>query len=657
MTTQTHIPAPSEVEAALRESESRYRTVADLTSDFAYSFRVERDGTMCGVWMSDSVARVFGLSIEEIRAGGGWRSLVFPEDLATADARAARVLGGATDVSELRFVTKSGRVIWIRDHSRPVWDAAEGRVVGIDGAAQDITERKRSEALIHGQKQVLEMIALGASLRETLAALAGVIETHSPEMICSVLLLAEDGAHLRHGAGPSLPEAYNRAIDGVPIGPKAGSCGTAAFRREPVFVEDIANDPLWADYRGLALPLGLRACWSTPVFDAKKRLLGTFAIYYRAPARPTARQIQLIDAGTHIAAIAIGRERTERALRASEARSRRLSDAGMIGVMFGDFAGHILEANDAFLKMVGYTRAEFVVGGLRWRELTPPGWEAAEERALREIEVNGECVPFEKEYVHKDGHRVPILLGIALLEDSQEESVCFVMDMTERKRTEEQLRSLAAHLDTIREDEARRIARELHDELGATLTGLKIDVAWLNRHLAQVGAPDAIGPLQERAGRMLETIDATMRSVRNICLELRPEVLDQLGFAEAIEHHARQFEARSGIACEVVCAGDVALRADRATTVFRIFQEIFTNILRHAQATAVRVDLKTAGAEIVLEVSDDGVGISPETLAQTKRLGVVGMRERAIAAGGSLTIETAPGCGTTITVCIPAGGQ
>ena len=524
-----------------------------------------------------------------------------------------------------------------------------------EGAAQDITERKQSEALIHGQKQVLEMIAMGAPLGETLAALAGVIEAQSPEMLCSVLLLDADGVHLRHGAGPSLPDAYNRAIDGAPIGPNVGSCGTAAFRREAVFVEDIANDPLWADYRGLALPLGLRACWSTPIFDAQRRLLGTFAIYYREPARPTPRHLQLIDVGTHIAAIAIARVRTEEALRASEARSRRLADSDLIGIIFGDVAGSILEANAAFLKMLGYTRAEFVVGGLRWRELTPPGWEAADERAFAEIMAHGECVPFEKEYLHKDGRRVPILLGIAMLEGSRGESVCFVLDMTERKRTQEQLRSLAAHLDTIREDEARRIARELHDELGATLTGFKIDVAWLNRQLAQAGTPAAVGPLQERAGRMLEMIDETMRSVRNICLELRPEVLDQLGLAEAIEHHARQFEARSGIGCEVVRADAVALRSDRATTVFRIFQEILTNILRHARANAVRVDLQTEGAEIVLAVSDDGVGISAETLAQTKRLGVVGMRERALAAGGSLIIDSAPGCGTTVTVRIPQG--
>ena len=657
MPTPTPITGHLEREAALRESESRYRTVADLTSDFAYSFRVERDGSMRGVWVSDAIIRVFDLSLAEIQARGGWRALVFPEDLPIANAHAQRVLGRETDVCEMRFVTRSGRVVWIRDHARPIWDEAEGRVVGIDGAAQDITERKQSEALIHGQKQVLEMIAMGAPLRETLTALARVIEAQSPEMICSVLLLDVDGVHMRHGAGPSLPDAFNRSIDGTAIGPSVGSCGTAAFRREAVFVEDIATDPLWADYRGLALPLGLRACWSTPIFDAQRRLLGTFAIYYREPARPTPRHLQLIDVGTHIAAIAIARVRTEEALRASEARSRRLADSDLIGIIFGDVAGSILEANAAFLKMLGYTRAEFVVGGLRWRELTPPGWEAADERAFGEIVAHGECVPFEKECLHKDGRRVPILLGIAMLEGSRGESVCFVLDMTERKRTQEQLRSLAAHLDTIREDEARRIARELHDELGATLTGFKIDVAWLSRQLPQIGAPTAIGPLQERAARMLEMIDETMRSVRNICLELRPEVLDQLGLAEAIEHHARQFEARSGIGCEVVRAGEVALPPDRATTVFRIFQEILTNILRHARANAVRVDLQTEGAEIVLAVRDDGVGISADLLAQTKRLGVVGMRERALAAGGSLSIDSAPGCGTTVTVRIPQGDR
>ena len=465
-----------EAEAALRESERRYRTLAELTSDFAYSFRVEPDGTMRGTWVSEAFVRIFEMSLPEIEARGGWHTLIFPEDFAIATGHAMRVIGREIDVCEMRFVTKSGRVVWMRDHARPVWSEAEGRVVGIEGAAQDITERKLADALNDGQKRVLEMIALGTPLPETLAALARVIEAQSPEMLCSVLLLDADGAHLRHGAGPSLPDAFNRAIDGVAIGARVGSCGTAAFRGEAVFVEDIAGDPLWADYRDLALAHGLRACWSTPIFDAQRKLVGTFAIYYRQPATPTPRHRQLIDVGTHIAAIAIGRERTEKALRASEARSRRLADSNLIGIMFADFAGHILDANDAFLRMVGYTREELLSGVVRWHEMTPPEWRAADERAIAELKARGECAPFEKEYLRKDGSRVPILVGIAIVEGTPDAGVCFVLDMTGLKRAErtmrEQLDELRRwHAVTLgREDRVAELKREVN-ELAARLGG------------------------------------------------------------------------------------------------------------------------------------------------------------------------------------------
>lgn len=124
-------------------------------------------------------------------------------------------------------------------------------------------------------------------------------------MLCSILLLDADGVHIRHGAAPSLPEQFVQAVDGAPIGPCAGSCGTAAYRGEQVIVEDIETDPLWDDYRHLATPHGFRACWSTPIFDAQHHVLGTFAMYFRQPGQPNARHLRLIEVATHTAAIAI----------------------------------------------------------------------------------------------------------------------------------------------------------------------------------------------------------------------------------------------------------------------------------------------------------------------------------------------------------------
>ena len=181
--------------------------------------------------------------------------------------------------------------------------------------------------LLQSQNDVLALVARNAPLHQTLDFLLRSIEAQFPGMLASILLLDEDGVHVRHGAAPSLPEAYVRAVDGEPIGPQAGSCGTAAYRGEPVIVEDIATDPLWMDYRELALSHGLRACWSTPIFDGQKRVLGTFALYFRVPMRPTKQHRQVIELTTYTVAIAIAARQERAARELAEAERTRLTEA------------------------------------------------------------------------------------------------------------------------------------------------------------------------------------------------------------------------------------------------------------------------------------------------------------------------------------------
>ncbi|MGH9929025.1 MAG: GAF domain-containing protein [Pyrinomonadaceae bacterium] len=169
----------------------------------------------------------------------------------------------------------------------------------------DSTAPENEAAFQVGQKEVLEMIDRNAPLGEILRSLVLLIEAQSPEMICSVLLLSDDGNHIRHGAAPSLPEQYVKAVDGAPIGPKHGSCGTAMYRGEPVIVTDIFSDPLWEDYRELAAGAGLRACWSTPIMSRRGKVLGSFAMYYRQPQAPTGAEARLTKVATNIAGQAI----------------------------------------------------------------------------------------------------------------------------------------------------------------------------------------------------------------------------------------------------------------------------------------------------------------------------------------------------------------
>jgi PAS domain S-box-containing protein len=191
-------------------------------------------------------------------------------------------------------------------------------------------EDKRLQ-LLQSERQLLSKIAAGVPLTEVLDELLRAVEAGSQgRMLASILLLDQEGKHLLHGAAPGLPQAYNDAIHGGAIGPGMGSCGTAAFFGMPVFVSDIASDPLWSDYRDLALAHGLAACWSTPIKAADGRVLGTFAIYYREPRSPTLEDIDAIGLITHTAALAIERDLSERLLRESEARLQEALTAGRV---------------------------------------------------------------------------------------------------------------------------------------------------------------------------------------------------------------------------------------------------------------------------------------------------------------------------------------
>jgi signal transduction histidine kinase len=221
------------------------------------------------------------------------------------------VLGGFIRSFKFTFMHASGRAMpcEMRMVALPVPDRRLMHVRIVD-----ITERNQDEKLRMGQGRLLEMVARGAPLQETLNQLMLLIESQSEGVLCSVVLLDEDGVTVRPGAGPSLDPAYMAALDGLQIGPYAGSCGTAMFRKETVIVSDIQTDPLWAPYRQLVAPYGLRACWSTPIYLDKDHVLGSFAMYYREVRSPSADDMRLITVATHLAGIAIERTRREHEL-------------------------------------------------------------------------------------------------------------------------------------------------------------------------------------------------------------------------------------------------------------------------------------------------------------------------------------------------------
>src|SRR6185503_14452660 len=192
---------------------------------------------------------------------------------------------------------------------------AKGETSGVFVQGHEVTGDQRNETIRAAHNKVLELAIGDSPLEQTLGELIRIVESTSRTgVLGSILLLDQDGKHLRHGAAPSLPPPYTAAIDGAEIGPCAGSCGTAAYRGEPVFVTDIATDPLWAEYKAVALPHGLQSCWSTPIMTRGRKVLGTFAMYHREPREPTLRDLTLVDLVTQTAALVIDREQAKMAL-------------------------------------------------------------------------------------------------------------------------------------------------------------------------------------------------------------------------------------------------------------------------------------------------------------------------------------------------------
>lgn len=406
--------------------------------------------------------------------------------------------------------------------------AALGRAAAVREEARPIEQQLAlAQQTVTAGLRIVEMIGAGVELEEVLTELIRMVESQT-SALASVLVLAPDGRTLRHGAAPSLPAEYVRAIDGASIGASAGSCGTAAFTGQQVIVEDIATHPLWEGYRDLALPHGLRACWATPIVTGGAHVLGTFALYYREPKGPTPRELELVA-------------------------------------------------------------------------------------------------------------RVTALAGVAIL----------------RQQSNDRLRALSAHVEAAREGERTRLAREIHDDLGQALTALKMDVAWLGRRLQAGSTPLPDGTL-ERVNDMVALTDDVIQRVRRIASALRPGVLDDLGLVAALEWQASDFEARTGIACWFSASVErESFEPHVSTAVFRIVQEALTNVVRHAEASAVSVCLVESGNRLRCEVQDDGKGIQGDTVMAQRSLGLLGMRERARALGGTLLIGGRARHGTRLVLELP----
>src|SRR5437870_820517 len=335
-------------------------------------------------------------------------------------------------VMEFRIALADGSIKHVQVVGRPVLGAA-GEVESYIGTTVDITQRKRGEALFAGEKRLLEMIATGVALNEILNVLCQIIEDYRPETLASILLLRSDGRHLDSVAGPSLPNGWREEMEKLPIGPCAGSCGTAAYRGSPVMVSDIATDPLWEvpEHRAAALSHGLRASWSNPILSSEGKVLGTFCIYGREPQSPSAHDLGVMEKATHLARVAIERDRAEAAVRTSEEKYRDLINASPDAVCVINADRRYVLVNPAGVELSGVPEHE-LIGSSIVESYLPEELHLFQER-FDKLKAEG-SLRFERKFLRGNGEVIPVEVSLTALRGQYYQAI--IRDISQRKRRE-----------------------------------------------------------------------------------------------------------------------------------------------------------------------------------------------------------------------------
>ncbi len=537
---------------------------------------------------------------------------------------------------------------------------------------------KIAESLSLLDKAVLEMIGAQQPLTRVLESLCLKIEETSPGLICSVLLLDSDGTTLRDGASPSLPASYRAAIDGTKIGPRAGSCGTAAYRQQPVVVTDIANDSLWEEYQHLALQHGLRACWSMPISVHNGAVLGTFACYYREPRAPDSHHLRLIDRATHLAGIAIEHHRAKTELRAAETRYRTLVERlpAITYIAEVGVEGRWLFVSPQIESMLGFSAEEWMANSGLWMSRIHIEDRAIAIAAEHRVQETGQLYKAEYRMHARDGRILWFRDEANLLDGASAKPLMqgVLYDITEHKRLEEQLRQaqkmeaigqlaggvahdfnnllmvIGAHIDRIRDrllpdDPLYADAAEVHNAVhrAAALTSQLL--AFSRKQLLQPRVLDVASVLSGVA-RMLARLLAES-------IELKIEIENDLARVKVDQGQLEQ--ALLNLALN---ARDAMPDGGTLT--------IQAKSIRFDEAQNWRHSSVQPGAYVMLAVTDTGTGMDTATQARifepfftTKGPGkgtglglpmVYGVIKQS---GGAISVYSEPGQGTTFKIFLP----
>ena len=677
-------------EEKLRKSEEKYRDLIEISPDAIYV--VDANG-IC-VLGNRAAAELAGIPLDQL-VGAPVPDTYLPEERHLFRERLEKLKTGSTIRFERKFVRKNGEIV-------PV----EVSVSGIRGGyfqaiLRDISKRKQDEALLAGEKQLLEMVATGVPLKEILNALCLIIQEQRSGTLASVLLLNPDGVHLDSIAGPSLPNEWIQQMEKLPIGPCAGSCGTAAYRGSRVIVADIATDPLWdvPEHRASALKHGLQASWSNPVLSSKGKVLGTFCMYYRETRIPNSDDLELLELATHVVRVAIERDRAAEALRASERVARGQVEAltysldvlatapapdKFLGQMLSTI-GRMLEAQSVILWLLNESNDSLVLRA--WAEGTnfakvdpehpfiknPPSWK--EDPGVRELFFSGAPVACEdvendpyistelREYLKSGGTkkflRIPTLVGgrvKGFIGIRHGDRPPYRPEEIELAQALAHQAMLAIQLNEFAEqsrqaavlEERNRLARDIHDTLAQGFTGVIVQLEALEDAIACCRRKEANEHLRRAGDLARQSLNEARRSVH----ALRPQALQRGNFWEALKGIVKNTTAGTALHTTFNLRGKLRnLPQYWQENLLHIGQEALTNSLKYAHPRNFETRLIFNAKELRLELRDDGDGF--QVKARHDGFGLAGMRERVEQMGGNLTISSRRGKGTKIAVTVP----
>jgi hypothetical protein len=511
---------------------------------------------------------------------------------------------------------------------------------------------------------ILERIATNAPLHGTLDELVGHVEDQIPGAIGSLLLVEPDGRRLRWVSGRGLPAAYNALLVGIEIGPSAGSCGTSAFRREPVFVADLATDPLWTRPRELALRHGLRACWSTPILSRRRldrtAVLGTFAVYFRTPRVPEPAHRSVLAHAEHLACIALEADYAAGELRESDARLRMFVDHATDGFFVHDGAtGAVVEVNQQACASLGYTREELI--GTEVSLFDPH----ASRDTLAEIAQRlslGETVTFESRHVRKDGGTFPVEVRIRAFEArGQTFHLALVRDTTARRELEDQLRH-AQKMEAVG-----RLAGGVAHDFNNLLTVINGYTDVLLDQLPEHAPEHADLTMIRQAGDRAAALTAQLLAFSRRTI-IAPQALN---LNVLVERLAKM--------CKHIIGEDIALATQLDPALSSVMadagqiEQVMMNLVVNARDAMPRggsLVIATSnvptptGRHVCLAVSDTGEGMTDEVRArmfepffttkpQGSGLGLATAYGIVEQASGQIRVESTPGKGSSFRVILP----